>query len=112
MPGTGECTTSPNQLFSEDYSGYLVKFQVKLGTIDELKTIGVTDGHPLVAEQFGNMPTNAQIGGGWNQTRARFKVETLTLTNTQQVNIALGQGRALQIFNDNLLHFQLIKINP
>jgi hypothetical protein len=44
MPGTGECTTSPNQAFSEDYSGYLVKFQVKSGTIDELKTIGVTDG--------------------------------------------------------------------
>jgi hypothetical protein len=58
------------------------------------------------------MPTNAQIGGGWNLTRARFKVETLSSTNNQQVNIALGQGTALQKFNDNLLYFQLIKINP
>ena len=112
MPGTGECTTSPNQAFSEDYSGYLMKFKVKTGTIDELKDIGVTDGHILVEQQFGNMPTNADIGGGWNQTRARFKVETLSSTNTPQVNIALGQGDALNIFNDNILEFQLIQINP
>ncbi|MEX1191659.1 MAG: hypothetical protein WEA99_06760, partial [Brumimicrobium sp.] len=112
MPGTGECTTSPNQAFSEDYSGYLIKFKVKTGTIDELKNIGVTDGHVLVEQQFGNMPTNADIGGGWNQTRARFKVETLTSTNVPQVNIALGQGTALNIFNDNILEFQLIQIKP
>lgn len=112
MPGTGECTTSPNQAFSEDYTGYLMKFKVKNGTIDELKDIGVTDGHILVEQQFGNMPTNADIGGGWNQTRARFKVETLSSTNTPQVNIALGQGDALNIFNDNILEFQLIQINP
>lgn len=109
MPGTGECTTSPNQLFSEDYEGMLVKFKVKLGTIDELKAIGITDGSPLVKAEFGTMPTNVEIGGGWNQTRARFKTETLKSTNTGQVNIALGQGRALNVFNDNILEFQFIK---
>ena len=79
MPGTGECTTSPNKAFSGDYSGYLVKFKVKTGTIDELKAIGVTDGNPLVKAQFGEMPTAKDIEGSWNLTNARFKVETLNL---------------------------------
>ena len=112
MPGTGECTTSPNQAFSEAYEGMLVKFKVKPGTIDELKAIGITDGTPLVKAEFGTMPTNADIGGGWNQTRARFKTETLKSKNTPQVNIALGQGSALNKFNDNLLEFQFIKEIP
>ena len=49
---------------------------------------------------------------GWNQTRARFKTETLKSTNTPQVNIALGQGSALNKFNDNILEFQFIKEIP
>ncbi len=112
MPGTGECTTSPNKVFSEDYSGYLMKFKVKIGTIDDLKLIGVTDGNPLVKAQFGEMPTAKDIGGSWNNTSARFKVETLKSTGQQQVNIALGKGKALEKFNDNILEFELIQINP
>jgi hypothetical protein len=104
--GTGECTTSPNQAFSEAYSGYLVKFQVKAGTIDELKAIGLTDGSGLVQQQFGNLATSVPSGQSWNLTMARFKKEGT------QVNIALGQGTALQKFNNNLLNFELIKINP
>ncbi|GGW49142.1 hypothetical protein [Arenibacter certesii] len=104
--GTGECTTSPNQSFSEDYNGYLMKFKLKLGTINDLIDIGITDGSILVKQQFGDLPTNQDIGGNWNQTRARFKKEGT------QVNIALGKGTALQIFNDNLLEFELIQINP
>ena len=104
--GTGECTTSPNQIFSEDYTGYLVKFQVELGTIDELKAIGLTDGSTLVQQQFGNLATSAPSGQSWNLTMARFKKEGT------QVNIALGQGTALEKFNDNIINFELIKINP
>jgi len=104
--GTGEGSTSPTQLFSEDYNGYLVKFQVKIGTIDELKSIGITDGTKEVLEQFGKMPTAKEVGGKWNMNNARFKFEKT------QVNIALGQtdGKAINIFNQNLLDFDLIKI--
>ena len=110
MLGTGETTTSPNIIFSEDYEGYLVKFKMKEGTIDELRLIGITDGNPLVKRQFGEMPTNSEIGGNWNKSRARFKVETVKETKSKQVNIALGQGKALDIFNNNIIEYQLIKI--
>ena len=39
----------------------------------------------------------------------RFKVETLRNSNTKQINIALGQGKGLNQFN-NIIEFQLIKI--
>ena len=58
------------------------------------------------------MPTVKDIGGNWNQTNARFKVETLKSTGKKQVNIALGKGTALEKFNDNILEFELIQINP
>ena len=65
-----------------------------------------------VKAQFGEMPTAKDIGGSWNNTSARFKVETLKSTGQQQVNIALGKGKALEKFNDNILEFELIQINP
>ncbi|GIM53347.1 hypothetical protein CAPN004_23760 [Capnocytophaga cynodegmi] len=92
------------------YEGVIIKFKMKRGTIDELKAIGVTDGNPLIKRQFGEMPTNYDIGGNWNKTRARFKVETLKNTNTKQINIALGQGNALDKFNNNIIEYKLIKI--
>ena len=96
--------------FSEGYEGILVQFKVKRGTIDELREIGVTDGNPLVERKFGKMPTAKDIGGNWNQTRTRFKVETLRNSNTKQINIALGKGNGLNQFNNNIIEFQLIKI--
>ena len=110
MLGTGETTTSPTRAFSESYEGYLVQFKMKRGTIDELKLIGVTDGNPLVKRLFGKMPMNSEVGGNWSKSKARFKVETLRTTNSKQVNIALGQGEALNIFNNNIIEYQLIKI--
>lgn len=110
MRATGETTTSPNIAFSEGYEGILVQFKVKRGTIDELREIGVTDGNPLVERKFGKMPTAKDIGGNWNQTHTRFKVETLRNSNTKQINIALGQEKGLNQFNNNIIEFQLIKI--
>jgi hypothetical protein len=85
----------------------LVKFQVKGGTIDELKKIGISDGTSEVTSQFGSMPTKtSHPDGKWNLHNARFKFEKT------QVNIALGQtdGEAMKIFNNNLVDFELIKI--
>lgn len=56
------------------------------------------------------MPINSEIGGNWSKTKARFKVETLRNTNSKQVNIALGQGDALNKFNTNIIEFEGIKI--
>ena len=95
--------------FSEGYEGYLVKFKVKRGPLDELREIGVTDGNPLVERKFEKMSTAKDIGGNWNQTRTRFKVETLRNSNTKQINIALGKRDGLNQFN-NIIELQLIKI--
>ena len=103
MPGVTETTTSPNQLFSESYDGVLVKFYVTTGTIDQLKTYGRTDGSALVLEQFGEMPLATS---GWTNDFVRFKKEGGDLT--PQVNIQLGRGPGIQIFNDNLVAFEKI----
>jgi RHS repeat-associated protein len=100
MPATTETTTSPTQSFSEDYDGVLVEFKLKPGTIAELEAIGVRDDGKLTREKYPDMP----IGGkGWNKEHARFKQEG------DQINIALGKGDALDIFNDNIESFNAVR---
>lgn len=94
-----ETSTSPFQAFSEDYDGVLVKLYVKLGTIDDLRVIGRTDDSNLVASQFGDMP---QAVSGWTDNFVRFKKEGT------QVNIQLGGGPGIDIFNDNLIAFERV----
>jgi len=96
-----ETSTSPFQAFSEDYDGVLVKWYVNLGTIDDLRVIGRTDGTNLVASQFGDMP---QAVSGWTDDFVRFKKEGT------QVNIQLGVGPGLDIFNDNLIAFERVVV--
>ncbi len=100
MPATTETTTSPTRSFSEDYDGVLVEFKLKPGTIAELEEIGVRDDGKLTREAYPDMP----IGGkGWNQEHARFKQEGT------QINIALGKGDALDIFNDNIVSYNAVR---
>ena len=99
MPGTTETSTSPLQAFSEDYDGVLVKYYVNLGTIDDLRVIGRTDGSNLVRSQFGEMP---QAVSGWIDNFIRFKKEGT------QVNIQLGRGPGIDIFNNNLIAFERV----
>lgn len=99
MPATKETSTSPLQAFSEDYDGILFKYYVDLGTIDNLLTIGRTDGSGLVAAQFGDMP---QAVSGWINEFVRFKKEGT------QVNIQLGRGPGIDVFNENLIAFERV----
>ncbi len=99
--GTGEATTSPNQIFSEGYEGILVQFKVNRGTIQRLEEIGVAaQNNKNVLLKHPNLKADV---APWNIKYARFKLEK------GQVNIALGKGRALKIFNDNLVEFKFIK---
>lgn len=102
LPGTSETSTSPTMSFSEGYSGILVKFYLRHGTIDQLKVIGRTDGHQDVAEQFGEMPL---AHSGWINHYARFKREG---GSSPQVNIQLGSGPGVDVFNANLITFEKI----
>ena len=56
------------------------------------------------------MPMNSEVGSNWSKSKARFKVETLRITNSKQVNIALGQGEALNIFNNNRISNPLAEL--
>lgn len=51
-------------------------------------------GHP-----YGYLPL---VGKGWKATNAFFKVEGT------QINIGLGSGNALNIFNSNIQNFNVI----
>ena len=82
----------------------MVQFKVKRGTIDELRNIGIAArNNEEVLSQFPELKPDISP---WNKKFARFKLEN------DQVNIALGRGTALKIFNDNLIEFELIQINP
>ena len=101
MWATGETTTSPNMAFSEGYEGILVQFKVKRGTIEKLENIGIASGnHPDILELHATLKKDISP---WNEKYARFKLEK------GQVNIALGKGEALKIFNDNILEFRFVK---
>lgn len=96
---TGETFISPTQSFSEDYDGVTVRLEVRQGTTKQLTQIGVSDGSRQATKDYGPMPACTK---GWGTDHAFFKGEG------SQTNIGLGQGRAREIFNQNLIGFQRV----
>lgn len=98
MPAGTETFISPTKSFAQNYTGTLFEINLKPGTLSQLEAIGVrnaSSGHP-----FGHLPL---VGKGWKGTNAFFKVEG------HQVNIGLGNGRALSIFNSSIQSFNKIE---
>ena len=93
---TGETFISPTQSFSSNYNGVTVKFEVKPGTTDSLKEIGVSNNTPQSIKDYGVLP---EVQSGWSSNNAFFKGEG------KQTNIGLGQGKAREIFNSNIINF-------
>ena len=98
--GTGETSTSPTSRFAQNYRGVTVKFELKPGTLKQLEKLGVGDGSAFTRAKYPGLPEGVQP---WNQKYARFKTETLKPDGIPQVNIQLGNGEALDLFNDNIL---------
>ena len=69
----------------------MVRFTVRPGTTDALAGVGVRDTSALASEAYPDMPL---VSKGWMGTSAFFKGEGT------QINIGLGRGPALDIFND------------
>ncbi|MDE9483989.1 hypothetical protein [Xenorhabdus bovienii] len=61
---------------------------------------GLVDAYRLTRKEFPDMPP---ISKGWKENHAYFKAER------EQINIGLGKGKALDIFNDNIVKFEKIK---
>lgn len=97
LPVTKETFVSPTKSFSDAYDGVTVEFSLKLGTTQSLYDIGVGNNSKQALADFGTMP---QVFKGWTENNAYFKGEG------NQTNIGLGQGRALEIFNTNIISFK------
>ncbi|WP_312429677.1 hypothetical protein [Lacrimispora sp.] len=99
IPATGETFISPTQSFSQGYDGVIIEFQVKAGTTNALESIGLRDVSNLTSAQYPNMPG---VLSGWGSNNALFKGEGI------QINIGLGKGSALDIFNNNITGFKVV----
>jgi hypothetical protein len=86
---------------------------VEPGTIDKLKAIGLRSDptiHPLLKSTIGELPflpPGKSTQSGWYNNFTRFKVES-NANVPQQVNIQLGTGKGLNIFNEGLIYFEKI----
>ncbi|WP_312202231.1 hemagglutinin repeat-containing protein [Kosakonia cowanii] len=99
MPATTETSVSPVLGYSSKYDGVTVKIVVKPGTFSELEKIGIA-ANSAAAKELPNMSTQT---GKWMDTNARFKVEG------GQMTTQLGQGKGMEIFNNNIVHFEQVK---
>ena len=100
LPPTGETFISPISSFSNDYDGVMVKFELNSGTTSMLEKIGLSNGDRamLAKEVYPDMPYVS--GVKWTENFAFFKAEG------SQINIGLGKGKALEIFNSNISTFK------
>ena len=101
VPATTATSTSPLLSYSASgkYDGITVKITTKPGTSAQLQKIGIAENKPAAAQ----FPTMSTRTGKWMDEHARFKVEG------NQMTTQLGQGKALEIFNKNILDFEPIK---
>ncbi len=101
IPATGETSVSPLRSYAEQYDGVTYQITVKPGTSAQLQNIGVA-ANEATSVQFPDLSTQT---GSWNQTNARFKVES------GQTTTQLGRGVALDIFNLNIIDYQVVRSN-
>jgi hypothetical protein len=96
LPATAETFISPSKAFAANYNGVLVEFRLRPGVSRALQEVGVRDTSVLARRLFGDLPT---VQKGWTSGNAFFKAEGT------QINIGLGRGTALDIFNQHILEF-------
>jgi hypothetical protein len=101
VPATSETFISPSQEYAQGYEGTTVRFTARAGTQDALAGIGIRDPSAVASAAYPDMPT-PQNFSGWTRTSAYFKGEGGVL------NIGLGRGPALGVFNDAILGFEVV----
>lgn len=95
---SNETFISPTKEYSQKYDGVLVEFTVNSGTTSSLADIGLKDDAPATNLAYPNMPFVKGVKG-WTTNNALFKTEN------KQINIGLGKGKALEIFNINIIGY-------
>jgi hypothetical protein len=99
LPATRETFITQSKKYAQRYDGVTVEFRVAEGTMSNLEEIGVRHASRATAEAYPDMPV---VSGRWRQVAALFKSEK------EFMNIGLGGGRALDIFNDAILGFDRV----
>jgi hypothetical protein len=99
VPATSETFISPSQAYSQGYQGVTVRFSVQAGTQDALAGMGVRDASAAASVAYPDMPL---VSSGWTSSSAFFKGEGGIL------NIGLGRGPALNLFNDSIVGFGVV----
>jgi len=110
VPATAETFTSPSleYLKTKNYNGILVEFKLKSGTTNALESIGVRDFSAAASSKYGTMPHQFEVND-WTMNNAFFKGEGAQNPQFKDlVNIGLGQGRALDIFNEHIINSKII----
>ena len=94
---TSETFITKDLAYAQKYDGVTIQFKVKAGTLSKLEMIGIRN------VKAGTVYPDMIIGGkGWTQSFAYFKAES------GLINIGLGRGDALALFNRNILSYALI----
>ena len=103
LPSTGETFISPTKFFSNNYNGVMVRFELDSGTTSALEKIGLSNGDRAILAKtiYPHMPYVSGIK--WTENFAFFKAEG------SQINIGLGKGKALEIFNSNIIIFERVE---
>jgi len=99
IPRGSETFISPNAAYASQYNGVTVRFTVRNRTVNWLTKIGVRDSSTIVSNMYPSMPS---VYKGWMMKNAYFKAEGMI------VNIGLGCGYALELFNKGILSFNAI----
>jgi hypothetical protein len=97
--GQLETFISPSQEYAQGYEGATVRFTVRAGTQDALAGVGVRDASAAASAAYPDLPLVSSV---WTSTSAFFKGEGGIL------NIGLGRGPGLQIFNDAIQGFEVV----
>ena len=88
-----------------------VEIKTKPGTLRVLEEIGVKNNSAsIIDDLYSNMK---HTFSGWGYKFVRFKEEKNKITGEKQINIQLGKekGKGLEIFNQNLKEYEVIKEN-
>ena len=101
-----------------DYGGVTLEFKLNPGTTNELMNIGVKSKNQISGimvnpnYNYSKLPNDFK---GWGNNHAMFKLEKTIQKNPiikdpYNVNIGLGreEGKALNIFNDNIIDYKVI----
>ena len=113
---TSETFTSPSleYILAIGYggNGRIVKFYTNSGTLNNLESIGVrNDGSARMLGYFPSMPHVTSVNN-WTQNNAMFKTEGSNLPPpigpSGQINIGLGKGPAIELFNQNIKAFEVV----